>query len=135
MERKDSTSTATSLDDENTENFGSNPTRDILAEGILNLFKPSIDKLDESVQSARDSQQELKLQLESLLKQLQEIEASQDQMPEFSGKVKELINIKHKVSVITNVLQTTQERLINLHQLIEKEEAKRRNLLESGNNI
>uniref|UniRef100_T1GC44 Methyltransferase small domain-containing protein n=1 Tax=Megaselia scalaris TaxID=36166 RepID=T1GC44_MEGSC len=130
MERKDSTSTATSLDDENTENFGSNPTRDILAEGILNLFKPSIDKLDESVQSARDSQQELKVQLESLLKQLQEIEASQDQMPEFSGKVKELINIKHKVSVITNVLQTTQERLINLHQLIEKEEAKRRNLLD-----
>lgn len=133
MERKDSTSTATSLDDENTENFGSNPTRDILAEGILGLFKPSVDKLDQSVQSARESQTELKVQLESLLKQLQEIEASQDQMPEFSGKVKELINIKHKVSVITNVLQTTQERLVGLHQLIEKEEARRRNLLESGN--
>ncbi|KAL5279893.1 hypothetical protein ACFFRR_004112 [Megaselia abdita] len=135
MERKDSTSTATSLDDENTENFGSNPTRDILAEGILSLFKPSVDKLDESVQSARESQGELKSQLESLLKQLQEIEACQDQMPEFSGKVKELISIKHKVSVITNVLQTTQERLVNLHQLIEKEEARRRNLLDSGNNF
>lgn len=135
MERKDSTSTATSLDDENTENFGSNPTRDILAEGILSLFKPSVDKLDQSVQSARESQSELKSQLEALLKQLQNIEVSQDQMPEFSGKVKELINIKQKVALITSTLQNTQDRLVNLHHLIEKEEAKRRNLLESGNDF
>lgn len=131
MERKDSTSTATSLDDENTEN----PHSFILAEGIHNLFKPSVNLLEKSVQSARESQLELKVQLESLLKQLQQIEVDQDQMPEFAGKVKELINIKHKVSVITNVLQTTQERLVNLHQLIEKEESRRRNLLESGNSF
>lgn len=49
---KDSDSTATSLD-ENTDNFCDNPTRDILAEGLINVFKPAVDRLDERIQSTR----------------------------------------------------------------------------------
>ena len=49
---QDSESTATSLD-ENTENFCDNPTRDTLAEGLMGLFKPAVDQLDERVRATR----------------------------------------------------------------------------------
>lgn len=128
---KDSDSTVTSLD-ENTENFCNNPTRDILAEGIINLFKPSVDRLDERITATRAAQQELKVQLDSLAEQLREIEKAQATIPEFSDKVKELINVKHKVTVIANILTTSQERLTSLHKLIDKEQERRQALLESA---
>jgi len=46
--------------------------------------------------------------------------------------VKELLNVKHKVTVISNVLGTSQERLTNLHKLIEKEQRRRQALLDSA---
>lgn len=49
---QDSESTVTSLD-ENTENLCDNPTRDTLAEGIVSLFQPIVDQLDERVRSTR----------------------------------------------------------------------------------
>lgn len=52
MDRDDSEST-TSLEEENTENFCDNPTRDTLAEGLMGLFKPAIDQLDEKVRATR----------------------------------------------------------------------------------
>ncbi|XP_055854734.1 SNAPIN protein homolog [Episyrphus balteatus] len=128
---KDSDSTVTSLD-ENTENFCNNPTRDILAEGIINLFKPSVDRLDERITATRAAQAELKIQLDALADQLKEIEKAQATIPEFSDKVKELINVKHKVTVIANILTTSQERLNNLHKLIDKEQERRAALLESA---
>ncbi|XP_061387071.1 SNAPIN protein homolog [Musca vetustissima] len=128
---KDSDSTVTSLD-ENTENFCSNQTRDILAEGILNLFKPVVEKLDERIQATRQAQQELKTQLDSLSAQLRDIEKAQHNIPEFSDKVKELINVKHKVTVIANILISSQERLAGLHKLIEKEQRRRQALLDSA---
>ncbi|XP_067623365.1 SNAPIN protein homolog [Eurosta solidaginis] len=128
---KDSDSTVTSLD-ENTENFCTNPSRDILAEGIVNLFKPSVEKLDEQIQATRASQIELRKQLDTLSLQLVEIEKAQHNIPEFSSKIKELINVKHKVTVITNILSTSQERLSGLYKLIEKEQRRRQALLDSA---
>lgn len=128
---KDSDSTVTSLD-ENTENFCNNHTRDILAEGILNIFKPVVEKLDERIQATRQSQIELKSQLDVLSMQLRDIERAQQNIPEFSDKVKELINVKHKVTVIANILTTSQERLNGLHRVIEKEQRRRQALLDSA---
>lgn len=48
----DSESTVTSLE-ENTENFCDNPTRDILADGIIGLFKSTADQLQERVRTTR----------------------------------------------------------------------------------
>lgn len=48
----DSESTATSVD-ENTENLCDNPTRDTIAGGIVSLFQPIVDQLDERVHSTR----------------------------------------------------------------------------------
>ena len=132
MDVKDSESTVTSLDEENTENFCSNPTRDIFAEGILSIFKPAVEKLDERVSATRAAQSELKEQLDALTLQLKAIETAQQSIPEFSDKVRELISIKHKVTVITNILTNSQERLNSLHNLIEKEQLRRQALLDSA---
>ena len=48
---EDGTSTCTSAD--GTEDFGDNPTRDSLTEGILNLLKPTVDSLENSIKSTR----------------------------------------------------------------------------------
>lgn len=48
----DTASTTTSIDDK-TEDFCENPTRDILAEGLMCLLKPTIDQLDERVRATR----------------------------------------------------------------------------------
>ena len=53
MAQHDSESTVTSLEEENTENFCDNPTRDILADGILCLFKFTVDQLQEHVRKTR----------------------------------------------------------------------------------
>lgn len=49
---QDSESTVTSLE-ENTENFCDNPTRDILADGIICLFRNVADQLQERVRTTR----------------------------------------------------------------------------------
>lgn len=48
----DSDSTVTSAD-ENTEHLCDNPTRDTIAEGIVSLFQPIVDRLDDRVRSTR----------------------------------------------------------------------------------
>lgn len=77
-------------------------------------------------------QAELRGQLDALAAQLRDIEKAQSQIPEFADKVKELLNVKHKVTVISNVLVTSQERLTGLHKLIEKEQRRRQALLDSA---
>lgn len=125
---RDSDSTVTSMD-ENT-----NSTSDILASGIIGVFKPIIENIDERVLSTKQTQEELKAQLDLLASELREIEKTQATIPEFSEKVKELINIKHKVTVIANILTNSQERLKSLHEIIDKEESRRKALLQSALN-
>lgn len=45
--------------------------------------------------------------------------------------VKKLINAKHRVTILSNILQNAQERLNKVHQGIEKDTIKRKALLES----
>lgn len=49
---QDSDSTVTSLGNTE-ENLCDNPTRDTLAEGLISLFQPVVDQLDERVRSTR----------------------------------------------------------------------------------
>lgn len=60
------------------------------------------------------AQTDLSQQLDSLSKRLKEIEELQGAIPDFNEKVKKLINVKHKVTVITNVLQASQVVLVLL---------------------
>lgn len=49
----DDTESTTTSADENTGNLCDNPTRDTLAEGLLGLLKPTVDKLDDRVRATR----------------------------------------------------------------------------------
>ncbi|KAF5275086.1 hypothetical protein FQA39_LY07023 [Lamprigera yunnana] len=132
MMEEDSQSSATSVD-ENTENFCDNPTRDTLAEGLMGLIKPTVDQLDERVRTTRISQLELKQHIESLAEELKKISEAQQTTVDLDVYVKKLINAKHRVTVLTNVLQSAQERLNKVHQSIERESVKRKFLLEGEN--
>lgn len=46
--------------------------------------------------------------------------------------MKKLINAKHKITIVSNILQTTQERLNKVHQAVEKSTAKRKTLLDNS---
>lgn len=104
----DDSDTSTSIEEENTENFCDNPTHEILADGILAIFKSTTDRLQERVQATRASQMELKAMLDSLSSKLHGIQMAQQTSPIFDEYVHKLISVKHKVTVIYNVLYTTQ---------------------------
>ncbi|XP_049834224.1 SNAPIN protein homolog [Schistocerca gregaria] len=125
----DTESTTTSIDDK-TEDFCENPTRDTLAEGLMCLLKPTIDQLDERVRATRISQVELKQQIEGLAEELRKISDSQQCPLDLDAYVKKLMTAKQKVTVVSNILQTAQDRLNKVHLLIEKESARRRALLD-----
>lgn len=128
---EDSESTVTSFEDENTENFCDNPTRDTLAEGLVGLFKPAIDVLEERVSATQVSQAKLNTQLDLLLVEIKKIQETQKSSLDLSDYVRKLINVKHKVALVTNILQGTQDRLGKLHKQIDKEKIRRRTLLDS----
>lgn len=123
-------STATSLED-NTENFCDNPTRDTLAEGLMGLIKPTVDQLDERVRATRISQLELKQCIESLSEELKSISESQQNTVDLDIYVKKLVNAKQRVIVLTNILQSTQERLTKVHNNLDKEILKRKVAVEN----
>ncbi|XP_069676092.1 SNAPIN protein homolog [Periplaneta americana] len=125
----DTESTTTSIDDK-TEDFCENPTRDTLAEGLMCLLKPTIDQLDERVRATRISQVELKQQIEGLAEELKKISESQQCPLDLDLYVRKLINAKLKVTVVSNILQTAQDRLNKVHQQIAREQSRRRALLE-----
>lgn len=145
----DTSSTVTSFD-ENTENGCENPTRDTLAEGLVGLFKPALDQLGDRVSATKESQAKLNEQLELLLTEIKKIQETQKASVDLTDYVRKLINVKHKVTLVTNILQGTQvcgpgwviqkklltwpcfqDRLAKLHQQIDKEKLRRRALLDS----
>lgn len=107
-DKEDTDSTVTSFEDENTENFCENPTRDNLAEGLVGLFKPAIDVLEERVSATQESQAKLNAQLDLLLTEIKKIQDTQKSSVDLTDYVRKLINVKHKVTLVTNILQATQ---------------------------
>ncbi|KAG8300744.1 hypothetical protein J6590_069803 [Homalodisca vitripennis] len=122
-------STNTSVDDK-TEDFCENPTRDTLAEGLMCLLKPTIDQLDERVRATRISQLELKQQIEDLSEELKKISAEQSCPLALEAYTNKLTNTRHKITVISNILQTAQERLHKVQSLGKFESERVKTLME-----
>lgn len=80
----------------------------------------------------RICQIELKQQIESLTEELQRINEALHYPLETDAYVKKLINAKHKITIVSNILQTTQERLNKVHQAVERSTAKRKTLLDNS---
>lgn len=79
----------------------------------------------------RFSQLELKQCIDSLNEELKKIAETQKNSIDLDVYIKKLINAKHRITVVTNVLQTAQERLNKVHSSIEKETTKRKVILEA----
>ncbi|XP_035723454.1 SNAPIN protein homolog isoform X2 [Vespa mandarinia] len=125
----DTASDNTSIDDK-IDDFCENPTRDALTEGLMSLLKPTVDQLDERIRATRICQIELKQRIESLTDVLTRINEALQSPFETDSYVKKLINAKQKITVVSNILQTTQERINKLHQAVERNTAKRKALLD-----
>ncbi|XP_041984711.1 SNAPIN protein homolog [Aricia agestis] len=121
----DDTESTTTSADENTGNLCDNPTRDTLAEGLISLLKPTVDQLDDRVRATRISQLELKQQIDSLNEELQKVRQALNDHPDLDPYVKKLIACKQRVTVILNVLQTTQDRLNEIRRMVNKEKSVR----------
>lgn len=129
MDLADSESTVTSLD-ENTENFCDNPTRDTLADGIICLFISTVDQLQERVKATRSTQNQLKQNLNTLSAKLKAIDKLQQTPAPLDDYVRKLINVKHKVTVLFNVLNSAQDRLNRVRAQVELENTRRKVLME-----
>ncbi|KAG7160737.1 SNARE-associated protein Snapin-like [Homarus americanus] len=125
----DTESTCTSVDDR-TEDLVS-PTRDALVDGIVGLLKPCLDQLDDRVRATRVSQSELHQQLEGLAAELARVQEQTRCPLQLDAYIKKLQNAKRRVVVVNNILQNTQDRLNKLHTQVNKENARRRALLET----
>lgn len=134
MEQPDDASTTTSNDDK-TEDFGDNPTRDTLADGLLGLLRPTIEQLDDRVKATRISQIELKQHLDTLAEELKQVAEQQTCPLDLEKYVRKLTEAKAKITVVGNILQSSQDRLIKLTQQINKEQNRRKALIEPSPSI
>lgn len=100
--------------------------------GKSNLFD-STSVIYKLIFVCRISQIELKQCIESLAEELKK--TAEQNTVDLDAYVKKLINAKHRVTILSNILQNAQERLNKVHQSIEKESVKRKALLDSQPDI
>lgn len=87
------------------------------------MLKPIVDDLEEKVKNTRLEQYNLQRHLQKTLSECYKLSRRDDRNnQDIEFYVTKLINIKHKVTVILNVLQNSQERLNRLHRKIELKE-------------
>ncbi|XP_033643522.1 SNARE-associated protein Snapin-like isoform X2 [Asterias rubens] len=117
---------------ENAKHTAITPTenREAMAAGILELFKPAVQEVDERVRLVRESQLELRHQIEELDEVLKQLGQSREPPIELDPYVKKLMNSKRKIAVISNIIQNAQDRLSRLHLHIAKTSAKRKSLVD-----
>ncbi|XP_067832195.1 SNARE-associated protein Snapin [Heptranchias perlo] len=106
--------------------------RDLLSEGLLELLRPAVGEVDQQVQTVRESQVELREQIEHLAAELCRINEDQKVSLDLDPYVKKLLNARRRVVLVNNILQNAQERLRRLNHNVAKETARRKALLESG---
>lgn len=95
--------------------FTDNPTRDALIDGLMSFIKPGIDNLDEGIEMAKSSQIKLQHQLDTLSKDIDEINASQKVVPyDLQVYTDTVAHIRYRFTIITNVLRAAHDRLQSL---------------------
>ncbi|XP_022094666.1 SNARE-associated protein Snapin-like isoform X1 [Acanthaster planci] len=99
--------------------------RDAMAAGILELLRPAVQEVDERVRLVRESQLDLRQQIEELDEVLKQLGQSREPPIELDPYVKKLMNSKRKIAVISNIVQNAQERVRKLQQRIGKESGKK----------
>ncbi|KAM4549810.1 SNARE-associated protein Snapin [Fundulus diaphanus] len=108
------------------------PGADPVAEGLLELIRPTIQQLDLHVHSVRESQVELREHIDNLATELYRINEHQKVVLDLDPYVKKLLNARRRVVLVNNILQNAQERLRRLNHNVAKETARRKTMLEAS---
>ncbi|XP_033732457.1 SNARE-associated protein Snapin-like [Pecten maximus] len=106
-------------------------TRDAVTDGLVELLKPAVEEIDDRVKTVRDSQVELRQQIDCLADDLKKIAEQQAVPVDLEPYVKKLNNSRRRVMLVNNILQNVQERLTKLYNNVSKETARRKTLLDS----
>ncbi|XP_070581883.1 SNARE-associated protein Snapin-like isoform X1 [Ptychodera flava] len=106
-------------------------TRDALAEGLLDLLKPAVEEVDEQVARVRESQVELRQQIDGLADELKKLSDEQPLPVELDVYVKKLMNSRRRIMVVNNILQNAQTRMDKLNSRINAHVAKRKSTLDA----
>ncbi|XP_005088835.1 SNARE-associated protein Snapin [Aplysia californica] len=104
--------------------------RDAVTRGLVDLLKPAVDEIDDRVKSVRQSQVELRQQIDSLCDDLKKIAESDPVPMELEPYVKKLNSSRRRVMLVNSILQNVQDRLNKLHNNISKETARRKTMLD-----
>ncbi|XP_060594817.1 SNARE-associated protein Snapin-like [Ruditapes philippinarum] len=79
------------------ENANQYDRRDAISDGIIDLLKPTVEEIDDRVKTVRESQVELRQQIDSLAGDLQVISSSQTISVDLESYVKKLNNSRRRV--------------------------------------
>ncbi|XP_041035736.1 SNARE-associated protein Snapin [Carcharodon carcharias] len=110
----------------------SSSVQNLLSSGLLELLRPAVREVDQQVQGVRESQLDLREQIDNLAAELCRINEDQKMSLDLDPYVKKLLNARRRVVLVNNILQNAQERLRRLNHNVAKETARRKALLESG---
>ncbi|XP_064649550.1 SNARE-associated protein Snapin-like [Lineus longissimus] len=104
--------------------------RDAIADGLVGLLRPAVQEIDQRVIDVRESQVELRTQIDTLAEDLRRISDAKGVPIDLDPYVKKLANARRRVMLVNNILQNCQERLGKLHYNVSKETARRKALLD-----
>jgi DNA repair exonuclease SbcCD ATPase subunit len=110
--------------------YSASSSIEVLTEGIIEVLKPTLEELDERVLHVRQSQMELKQNIDCLTEDLKKIREQQQTPIELDSYLKKLSNSRRRVMLVSNILQNLQERMSKLHFNVSKETARRKALLD-----
>uniref|UniRef100_A0A9L0RW85 Biogenesis of lysosome-related organelles complex 1 subunit 7 n=2 Tax=Equus TaxID=9789 RepID=A0A9L0RW85_HORSE len=82
--------------------------RDLFAEGLLEFLRPAVQQLDSHVHAVRESQVELREQIDNLASELCRINEDQKVALDLDPYVKKLLNARRRVVLVNNILQNAQ---------------------------
>lgn len=105
-------------------------TRDAIADGLVDLLKPSVEEIDSRVKTVRESQIELRQQIDLVAEDLKKIAELQGIPIDLEPYVKKLNNSRRRVMLVNNILQNSQDRLNKLYSNVSKETAKQKALVD-----
>ncbi|GAU97687.1 hypothetical protein RvY_08940 [Ramazzottius varieornatus] len=89
---------------------------DNLQEALMDVFRPVLQELDIIVEETRNSQQDVKRQVDILVHEFQQVSDICEISPTLELYAKKIATIKRRAAVMYNILQNVQERLKKLDQ-------------------
>ena len=90
-----------------------------LSEGILSMVTPMVDKCDDAIQKALDSQADLSQQIDRVAGELQTF-LSASQLPSFAPHVERLALVRRRAAAANNALATIQARLSRIEAMADQ---------------